>query len=250
MPPRRVYDRPTVAPVIGLPSVAATAWYHNKVNRKGRSVYDVMREAMDFAANDYLNALFKGNALDEAGRKRIADKLEYFTAIPSSYFLANNLRITRPTFQTELFKTEGLKLGSDDARYIGPANGPEPDAGPASSSARAFAQYARDELKVSRTEEYRQRQLPPVGDGTGRAGGGRGGDGGVGVWAYQAVGSPFSDFPYAASIMEVMNKNPKLRIVVGSGIYDMKTTTGARAGTWPTRMRARSGCSPMTSVRS
>src|SRR5262249_24887718 len=114
-----------IAPVIGLPSVAATAWYHNKVDCKGRTVYDVMKEAMNFAGNDYLNALFKGGALDDATRRRIADKLESFTAIPASYFLANNLRITRPTFQAELFKKEGLKLGSDDARYIGPAAGPE-----------------------------------------------------------------------------------------------------------------------------
>jgi carboxypeptidase C (cathepsin A) len=230
-----------IAPVIGLPSVAATAWYHNKVDRKGRTVYQVMKEAMDFADNEYLNALFKGNALDDATRTRIAQRLESFTAIPASYFLANNLRITRPTFQTELFKKEGLKLGSDDARYIGPATGPEPDAGPASVSAKMFAQYAREDLKVERTEEYRQRQLPPStvvaagepsggrrgGGGGGRGGRGAGGGGGVGAWAYAPVASPFSDFPYAASISDVMNRNPNFRVVVGSGIYDMKTTTGA-----------------------
>ena len=32
-----------IAPVIGLPSVAATAWYHNKIDRKGRTVYQVMK---------------------------------------------------------------------------------------------------------------------------------------------------------------------------------------------------------------
>lgn len=85
------------------------AWYH-KVDRKGRTVYQVMKEAMDFAATDYLNALFKGyGALDDATRNRIATTLESFTAIPASYFLANNLLITRPTFQNELFKKEGLK---------------------------------------------------------------------------------------------------------------------------------------------
>ena len=41
------------------------------------------------------------------------------------------------------------------------------------------------------------------------------------------MASPFGDFPYTSSITEVMNKNPKFRVVVGSGIYDMKTTTGA-----------------------
>ena len=215
-----------IAPVIGLPSVAATAWYHNKVDRKGRTVYQVMKEAMDFAATDYLNALFKGyDALDDATRNRIAGKLESFTAIPASYFLANNLRITRPTFQNELFKKEGLKLGSDDARYIGPAAGPEPDGFLGGASYKAMMSYFKDELKVDRTDEYRQRQFPP--EATGRRGaGGRGGAGGGG-WAYAATASPFSDFPYTSSVTDVLNKNPKFRVFVGSGIYDMKTTTGA-----------------------
>ncbi len=245
-----------IAPVIGLPSVAATAWYHNKVDRKGKTVYQVIKDAMQFGHDEYLPALFTGyNALDDATRKRIAAKLESFTAIPASYFLANNLRITRPTFQAELFKKEGLKLGSDDARYIGPANGPEPDAGPAGAASKAWTQYVRDELKVDRTDEYRSRQFSASelaaaagaapSDASGRRGGGRGGrgagggGGGGGGWSYANTASPFSDFAYTSSITDVMNKNPNFRLFVGSGIYDMKTTTGAaeyliaQSG-WPT----------------
>jgi carboxypeptidase C (cathepsin A) len=207
-----------IAPVIGLPSVAATAWYHNKVDRKGRTVYQVIEEARAFGATEYLPALFKGNgALDDATRRRIATRLGSLTAIPAEYFLTHDLRITRPMFQAELFKKEGLKLGSDDARYIGPASGPEPDAAPAAEAYRAMLRYFRDELKVQRTDEYRRRQFPPS------AGSGRGGGG----WAYANTASPFSDFAYTSSITEVMNKNPNFRIVIGSGIYDMKTTLGA-----------------------
>jgi carboxypeptidase C (cathepsin A) len=207
-----------LAPVIGLPSVAATAWYHDKIDRKGRTVYQVIDEAMKFGANEYLEVLFKGNAaLDEATRARIANRLEAFTGIPASYFLANNLRITRPTFQTELFRKEGMKLGSDDARYVGPARGPEPDAAPSAEAYTAVLRYFRDELKVQRSDEYRRRQFPPSTESR-RGGGG---------WAYASTASPFSDFAYTSSITEVMNKNPNFRVVVGSGIYDMKTTTGA-----------------------
>ena len=207
-----------LAPVIGLPSVAATAWYHNRIDRRGRTVYQVMEEAMQFGATEYLPALFKGNAaLDEAKRTRIAGRLESFTGIPAAYFLENNLRITRPTFQVELFRKEGMKLGSDDARYVGPVSGPEPDAAAAAESYKAALRYFRDELKVERSDEYRQRQFPPSVPAPR----------GSGAWAYQPVGSPFSDFPYTASVTDVMMKNPKFRVVVGSGIYDMKTTTGA-----------------------
>jgi carboxypeptidase C (cathepsin A) len=204
-----------IAPAIGLPSIAATAWYHNKVDRRGLTVWQWMDSAKHFAANEYINALFKGNAaLDDATRQRIAGRLQSLTGIPSAYFLANNLRITRPVFQQELFKAEGLKLGSDDARYRGPVSGPEPDAAPSRAAFRVFVDYARNELKVTRTDEFRTRQLPPS-------------TGGGGGWAYAPSASPFNDFPYTSSVTEVMNRNPKFRVYVGSGIYDMKTTTGA-----------------------
>ena len=70
-----------IAPVIGLPSVAATAWYHNKIDRKGRTVYQVIEEAMRFGATEYLPALFRGNAaLDDVTRTRIANRLESLPA--------------------------------------------------------------------------------------------------------------------------------------------------------------------------
>src|SRR5205085_11343731 len=72
----------------------------------------------------------------------------------------------------------------------------------------------RDELKVDRTEEYRQRQFPPA-------------TGSIADWRYTPIASPFSDFPYTSSISELMAKNSNARVYVGSGIYDMKTTTGA-----------------------
>jgi carboxypeptidase C (cathepsin A) len=214
-----------IAPAIGLPSIAATAWYHNRVDRRGLSVWQWLDSARHFSANEYINALFKGTgALDDATRHRIAGRLQSLTGIPSAYFLANNLRITRPTFQQELFKAEGLKLGSDDARYRGPVGGPEPDAAPSRAAVRAFVDYARTELKVTRTDEFRTRQFPPSTAAQGR---GQGGGGGGGGWAYATSASPFNDFPYTSSITEVMNRNPKFRVYVGSGIYDMKTTTGA-----------------------
>ena len=241
-----------IAPVIGLPSVAATAWYHNRIDRRGRTVRDVMAEAAQFANNDYLNALFKGSALKSADSARIANRLRELTGIPAEYFRTNNLRITRPTFQTELFKAEGLKLGSDDARYIGPASGPDPAGVVGNVVLTAFKKYARDELKIDWPDQYRQSQTvpwedsPPDSAGAAAAGGGRrgaggggrggrggrggasgGGGGAGGGWTYAATGSPFADFPYTSSITEVINKNPRFRVLVGSGIYDMKTTTGA-----------------------
>jgi len=211
-----------ISPAVGLPSIAATAWYHNKVNRNGLTVFQWMDSARTFSANEYVNALFKGTStLDDATKNRIAARLQSLTGIPAAYYLANNLRITRPAFQQELFKVEAMKLGSDDARYMGPVRGPEPDAGPSSVAARAFESYARNELKVARSDEFRTRQFPPSTAGQG----GRGNPGGG--WSYAPGASPFNDFAYTSSVTEVLNKNPKFRVYIGSGIYDMKTTSGA-----------------------
>ena len=224
--------------VAGFPTIVATAWYHRKLDRKGRTVKQVMDEAWKWAGTEYLTALFQGDKLEEPARQRIAARLQEYSGIPASYYLANDLRIVRTTYMRELFKAESLKLGWDDARYVGPVNGPEPDAAPGGAAYGALMRHVKETLKVERTDEYRRRQLPATGpDGRPLQGGG--------AWAYRPVGSPFDDYPYDAPITEAFRKNPSFRVVVGSGIYDMKTTTGAaeylvmQAG-WP-RARVRMG---------
>ncbi len=231
-----------VSYVAGLPSIAATAWYHNKIDRGGRTVYQVMEEAFRFGREEYLPALYQGHALHDVARIRIAARLEALSGLPAAYFLANNLRTSRPAFLNELFRAEGLKLGWDDGRYLGPANGPNPDGAPVERSYEALVVYLRDELKAGRMEEYRRRQPPadpapgaerpqgrsqaPPNPGTGW------------VWGPGAP-NPFGDFPYVASVTGLFARNPRFRVVLGSGIYDLKTTTGgaayllAQAG-WPT----------------
>src|SRR4029453_5643042 len=103
----------------------------------------------------------------------------------------------------ELFKKEALKLGSDDARYIGPAAGPEPDGFLGGASYKAVITSFKDELKVDRTDEYRQRQFPPEAAGR-RGAGGRGGGGGGGGWAYANTAPPFSDFPHTTPATDRM----------------------------------------------
>jgi len=224
--------------VAGLPTIAATAWYHQAIDRKGRTVEQVMDEAWRWAGTEYLPALFKGSSLDSAARERIAHRLQEWSGIPSAYFLANDLRIVRTTYMRELFRARGLKLGWDDARYVGPVTGPEPDAAPSQAAYTALLRHFRETLGVTRTDEYRRRQFPVLGpDGRPAPG--------AGAWVYSPVGSPFDDFPYTASVTEAFRRNPAFRVLVGSGIYDMKTTVGAadylvaQSG-WP-RERVRSG---------
>ena len=54
--------------------MAATAWYHNKIDRKGRSADDVAAEAARFAGDVYVKALFAGDRLESGERAKIAAK--------------------------------------------------------------------------------------------------------------------------------------------------------------------------------
>ena len=55
-----------------LPSYAATAWYHHKLNPEPASLESVVQKAESFASGPYLSALFAGNALPAAQKQQIA----------------------------------------------------------------------------------------------------------------------------------------------------------------------------------
>jgi len=48
--------------VVTLPTMAAAAWYHQRIDRAGRGAEQVYREAVAFARTDYVSALIKARA--------------------------------------------------------------------------------------------------------------------------------------------------------------------------------------------
>ena len=104
---------------LALPSMAATAWYHRKIDRAGRSVADLFAEVTRFAATDYADALNRLTAgtLAEADKQRIAGRLAGYTAIPGEVWLRGNLTLSRQQFLRTLLADRGLEAGSYDSRY-------------------------------------------------------------------------------------------------------------------------------------
>ena len=60
--------------VFELPSLAAGAWYHERIDRKGRTLEQFYEEAVSFAQSDYVVALQQGALLPAARRAQIAAK--------------------------------------------------------------------------------------------------------------------------------------------------------------------------------
>jgi carboxypeptidase C (cathepsin A) len=210
---------------VSLPTLAALAWYHQKVDRKGESLEQFVNDAWRFAETDYLAALFKGSELDPAERDRIAKRLEEFSGIPASYYREHELRISKEQFRGELLKDRGLLLGRNDGRYVAPIGkkglADDPSSVIMAPFQRLFSDYIRDDLKVERTEPY-----IPMATGDNLDG-----------WKWGGSG-PFADWPYSDRLLKVMRANPHFHVLIGNGYHDTQTTVGAaeyavRQAGWP-----------------
>lgn len=206
--------RNIISYVVSLPTLAATAWHFGKVDRRGLTLEQFIAAAREFAAEDYLEALYRGNTLPQADRERVAHALEAYSGIPAAWYLANDLKITKERYRVELLRDRGLLLGRNDSRYTAPLTerGASPD--PSNVLARAlevaFGQYLRDVLQVDWDEPYVLSASV----------------GGFDEWDWGAK-SPFGDWPYVDSIALLMQRNPRFRVVLGTGYHDTQTTIGA-----------------------
>ncbi len=198
---------------VALPTLAAIACYHH-VRPAPCTPQDSAREASAYAET-YLAALFRGQALDAAGRTAVAARLEALTGIPRAFYLAHDLRISKERFRVELLRTQGKVLGRYDARYTAPR---APDAGDTvgpdafSAVSDLYGKAVTGQLtRIGVADAAAYRVIV------------RGGD----DWRYGSGDSPFNDWPFMARLEQAMAATPGLRLFVGTGLYDLTTTVGA-----------------------
>lgn len=204
----------TAYPLI-LPTMAATAWYYGKVNKKGRTLEEFVEEARQFAQTEYASALFAGNRLTAEKRAQIAGQLSGLTGLPVALILAEDLRVTAKFFCSELLKGDGKSLSRYDGRYSTPgAHGPNegPVADPifnVTAEVDTLAnQYLRSELAVTLDETYEGRSAVAA------------------KWRYDEppIGSRLGVYENAAPFIgDGMRQDPDLRVFVACGYYDLLT---------------------------
>ena len=105
--------------VVHFPTYAATAWYHNRLSTKPANLESFLNEVRTFVEAEYAPALFKGDQLDPAARKRIAERLSYYSGLSTDYWLKADLRVEAGEFYQELLRHEGNTVGRLDSRYKG-----------------------------------------------------------------------------------------------------------------------------------
>ena len=210
--------------VVSLPTLASLGWYHGRVDRKGQTFEKFLDEVRLFARTEFLTALFQGGSLTPAVRDRVARRLSDLTGIPAEFYAANNLRLNKYRFRTELLKGTNEVIGTNDGRYKMPAPNkgepPDPSNVIGKAVSNGFSKYVKEDLLIEEANYL------PAAEGKGLEG-----------WKWGST-SPFGDWPYMASISEVMAKNPGFRVIIGTGYHDLLTTTGvaeyalAQSG-WP-----------------
>ncbi|WP_198937763.1 S10 family peptidase [Pelomonas sp. KK5] len=202
--------------VVSLPTLAALGWYHGKVkHEEGRRFENFLDEVRRFARDEYLPALFLGAALPPAEQARLARRLEALTGLPAARFEAADLRVSKMRYRAELLADQGLVLGMYDGRYTAPASktpGPLPDGSELLFQAahRAFDGYARQDLALTLDAPY-------VTDSAVKS---------FSDWQWGGS-APFDDWPFMAWMREAMQRNPRMRLVIGNGYADTLTTVGA-----------------------
>jgi carboxypeptidase C (cathepsin A) len=208
--------------VVSLPTLAAIAWYHNKIDRQGRGLEQFMDQARSFAEHEYLPALFKGNQLPIVQRDQIAQSLQQFSGIPAAYYQQHQLRITKQEFRRELLKDQSLLVGETDGRYTAPAGQNEDPAHRILTPFEGyFLDYVHHHLNYKSDDNY-------VIDSPVK---------GLDDWNWGASG-PFSDWPYAERIAGLFKGNPRFHLLLANGYFDLQTTVAAaelaaREASWP-----------------
>lgn len=102
-----------------LPTLAATAWYHNAIDNRPDDLVTFLREVEDFAINEYAPALMKGTTLSDAERDRIVASLSGYTGLTEQYWINSNLRVPHTRFTQELLRNEDVTVGRVDSRFKG-----------------------------------------------------------------------------------------------------------------------------------
>jgi carboxypeptidase C (cathepsin A) len=204
---------------VGLPTYAATAYYHHKLPTQPAALEPFLHEVETFAMGEYEAALLQGSALPEAQKEAIAEKLHNYTGLPVAYLLKSNLRVPGGAFTKTLKDPEDITTGRLDTRFEAPSLDPlseEAESDPQSDAisaayTTAINEYLRTELKFGRDWTYKPGAYSDGNfewDMKHRAPGVQFNEGGPNV---------MPDLAYT------MKTNPKMKVLLAGGYYDLAT---------------------------
>lgn len=207
--------RPDPASVL-LPSLAVTAWYHDKLDRPGKTAAEVYEQAKQFGATEYALGLAKldRGLLSDAEQDQLASKLQAHTGLAADVWKRSKLRLSADEFCKQIIAERGKAVGMYDSRYTMPLAGSGGD--PVSDDPAmgryvpgfitAFNMVLRDHLQVSMPIPY-----TPIAFNLAY------------TWDFSRSGVPEGQ-SFAVDLATAMRRTPALRVLFATGYYDMLAT--------------------------
>ena len=208
---------------LGLPTYAATAYFHKKLPTQPPALEPFLNEVEQFALGDYMSALLQGSQLPQGRKQEIAEKLHAYTGLPVALLLKADLRIWGSKFSKELETDQGITIGRIDSRYKGPDLDPfseEANYDPLGNAvAAAFTSainlYLRRDLKYGPQETYKPSTYTDRGF----------------TWDFRHQipnGPPTNQwFGTGTNVMPdlaySMKSNPAMKVMLAGGYYDLAT---------------------------
>ncbi|SDC66580.1 Carboxypeptidase C (cathepsin A) [Algoriphagus faecimaris] len=205
--------------IVYLPTMAATAWYHDKIPNKPESLDNFMDQVRDFTENHYVPTLFKGNRISQEEKRSIATQLASLTGVGAEVWERADLKIKAGEFFQELLREERNTVGRLDSRYKGinldplsmdSFTDPQSDAiSPAYTM--GFLDYFHGQLGVSKEWNYSTSAYTKEGFN----------------WDWKHQGNNFWGADAAVTTVpdmtEALSKDPNVKVLIMNGYYDLAT---------------------------
>jgi carboxypeptidase C (cathepsin A) len=202
--------------ILLIPTFTMIAGYHKRLPPDLLQDMDKARqESVQWAANEYTQALAKGDAITPDERQKVIDQMARYTGLSKEVLDQANLRIDVEKFTHYLLLDQKLRVGRLDGRFTGPdPNGvlDTPFYDPTEAAVlppftSVFNNYVRTELGYKTDMPY---QVFPADQNFFET-----------SWNW---GSGIGGFPdTATALRQAIVKNPYLKVLVMEGFYDLAT---------------------------
>jgi carboxypeptidase C (cathepsin A) len=199
-----------------LPTYAADAWYHGKIQPKP-DLMSFVAQAKAFASGPYAAALQKGDSISDEEKASVARQMAQLTGLSEAYILQSNLRVQPNRFQRELLRDRREIIGRIDSRFVGTeadAAGEQPSYDPQASAitgafVSAFNDYLYRDLGYKSPLTFRPNNYAGIGND----------------WNFQHNSPDGQQFAanVSSDLAQAMRENPRLRILNVAGLYDLAT---------------------------
>ena len=200
--------------VLFLPTYAATAWYHRKLDKRLQrlDLRDLLDKVEEFAAGEYAAALLAGDRLDPGTFRDVAAKVARYTGLDEEYVARYDLRIEILRFCKELLRDEARTVGRIDSRYKGIdrfSDGDSIESDPSINATMgvytsAFNDYVRRDLEYDSDLPYEMLSSETHEN-----------------WDYEDFKNAYVDV--SETLRSTMSRNPDMRVLVANGYYDLAT---------------------------